>query len=89
MSKISIKKGVIHEKISHTKYIVKLDNGEEGIVILSPKLLMNGTVLSKSAKIFFLAHYIDGKLYGNILTESDFKYNGWTGWIDGYEPPIS
>lgn len=82
---MGVTEGTVKEKKTRAKYIVNLVTGEEIEVRLSIKYILHGMELFVGAKVFVM-QTPDRPIKGYILTETDFKLNGWIGWTSEHEP---
>jgi translation initiation factor IF-1 len=76
---------IVKVQKSFTRYIVELNDGQEIEVILPGKIAMRVVKLTVGAKIFVML-YENRSVDGHILTQTDFKLNGWPGWTEEHEP---
>jgi len=79
-----VKEGIVFEKKSRIHYIVKLLDVEEVNVYLSLNYVLHNMELKVGSKVFVGVFPKTSRNY--ILTASDFKLNGWSGWTDEHEP---
>lgn len=81
----NIAEGIIVEKKSRIKYLVRLHSKEEVEVRLALNYVAHGMELFEGAKVFVM-RTPENFIKGYILTSTDFKLNGWLGWTEEHEP---